>query len=115
VVETVRGVDFVVLVTEPTPFAFHDLQLALQTMHTLGLPCSVVLNRAGTDGDATRSYCRDRRIPILAEIPDDLRLAKASSAGLIAVDVLPDLVPLFQQLLSNIHERVRGKALQWAS
>jgi MinD superfamily P-loop ATPase len=109
VVETVRGVDFVMLVTEPTPFAFHDLTLAVETMQTLDLPCGVVVNRAGLNGEVTRSYCRDRRIPIFAEIPDDMRLAKACSGGLIAVDVLPDLVPLFQQLLRDVSERACQK------
>jgi MinD superfamily P-loop ATPase len=112
VVETVRGADFVVLVTEPTPFAFHDLKLAIQTMHTLGLPSGVVINRAGLDDAETRCYCRVRQIPILAEIPDDLRLAKASSGGLMVVDVFPDLVPLFRQLLDTVKEQVRGKTLQ---
>jgi MinD superfamily P-loop ATPase len=115
VVETVRGVDFVVLVTDPTPFAFHDLKLALQTMQTLGLPCGIVINRAGMDGAETRSYCRDQQIPVLVEIPDDLRLARACSVGLIAVDVRPDVVPLFQQLLSRVSERVRQRKLQSVS
>jgi MinD superfamily P-loop ATPase len=105
-VETVRGVDFVVLVTEPTPFAFHDLKLAVETMQTLGLPCGVVVNRAGSHVDATRAYCRGQQMSVLAEIPDDLRLAKACSDGLIAVDVLPDLVPVFQQLLTAVEQAV---------
>lgn len=115
VVESVRGADFVVLVTEPTPFAFHDLKLAVATMHTLGLPSGVVINRAGLDDAETRSYCQARQIPILAEIPDDLRLAKASSGGLMAVDVFPDLVPQFQQLLGAVTEQVRGRVIQSAS
>jgi MinD superfamily P-loop ATPase len=106
VVETVRGVDFVVLVTEPTPFAFHDLKLAVETMQTLGLPCGVVVNRTGAHGESTRSYCRGQGIPVLAEIPDDLTLAKACSSGLIAVDVLPDLVPVFRQLLTAVEKAV---------
>jgi MinD superfamily P-loop ATPase len=106
VVETVRGVDFVVLVTEPTPFAFHDLKLAVETMQTLGLSCGVVINRAGAGRAETRSYCRAQEIRVLAEIPDDLRLAKACSGGLIAVDVLPDLVPVFRQLLTAVEQAV---------
>ncbi len=140
-VETVRGVDFVVLVTEPTPPAFQELKLAIETMQTLGLRSGVVINRAGPDGTGagyqqcwlsppgepggamrcdpatqpriseigrkTRAYCRVRQIPILAEIPDDLRFAQASAGGLMAAGVCADLVPLFEQLLGAIRGRMQ--------
>jgi MinD superfamily P-loop ATPase len=106
VVETVRGVDFVVLVTEPTPFAFHDLKLAVETMQTMGLSCGVVINRVGSHVEATRAYCRGQGIPVLAEIADDLRLAKACSGGLIAIDVLPNVGPVFRQLLTAVDRAV---------
>ena len=50
VIEAVRGADFVILVTEPTPFGFHDLKLAVEMVRVLKLPFGVVINRAGLDG-----------------------------------------------------------------
>ena len=35
VVETIRGADYLLLVTEPTPFGLHDLRLAVQLAEDL--------------------------------------------------------------------------------
>ena len=102
VIEAVRGADFVILVTEPTPFGFHDLKLAVEMVRALRLPFGVVLNRASLDGQETRSYCTARRIPILREIPDDRRLAEAYSRGAIACEALPEYKAMFTGLLKLV-------------
>ena len=38
--------DFIVLVTEPTPFGLHDLRIAVDAVSQLGVPMGVVLNRS---------------------------------------------------------------------
>lgn len=102
VIEAVRGSDFVLLVTEPTPFGLHDLKLAVETMRALRLPCGVVVNRAGHADAEVRAYCRARRVPILAEVPDDRRLAEAYSRGEMAADALPEYETIFRALLDTI-------------
>ncbi|OHB73242.1 MAG: (4Fe-4S)-binding protein [Planctomycetes bacterium RBG_13_63_9] len=102
VIEAVRGVDFVVLVTEPTPFGFHDLKLAVEMVRALKLPCGVVINRAGLDGSDMRSYCSTQRIPILREMPDDRELAEAYSRGEMACEALPKYESMFAGLLETI-------------
>ncbi|MBN1588571.1 MAG: ATP-binding protein [Pirellulales bacterium] len=102
VIEAVRGADFVVLVTEPTPFGFHDLKLAVEMVRVLKLPMGVVINRAGSAGEETLAYCAAKHIPILQEIPDDRRLAEAYSRGLMACDALPDYESLFANLLKSV-------------
>ena len=102
VIEAVRGADFVVLVTEPTPFGFHDLKLAVEVIRVLGIPLGVVVNRADLDGRPTRAYCAARRIPILLEIPDDRRIAEAYSRGELACDALPEYKETFRGLLESI-------------
>ncbi|HUT95270.1 MAG TPA: ATP-binding protein [Thermoguttaceae bacterium] len=106
VIESVRGADFVLLVTEPTPFGFHDLKLAVQMVDALGLPCGVVINRATLDGHQMRSYCAARRIPILEEIPDDRRLAEAYSRGELACEALPEYDSKFLRLLETVAEQI---------
>ena len=101
VIEAVRGADFVVLVTEPTPFGFHDLKLAVEMVRALRLPVGVVVNRAGLDGSETRSYCSAQRIPILGEIPDDRELAEAYSRGEMACEALPKYESMFADLLET--------------
>jgi MinD superfamily P-loop ATPase len=80
-VETLRGADFAVLVTEPTPFGLHDLKLAVQTAQEMDIPCGVVVNRAGIGDSGVNDYCVAEKIPILLEIPDNRLIAEACSRG----------------------------------
>ncbi len=102
VIATLRETDYVVLVTEPTPFGLHDLRLAVAVVRELRLPFGVVVNRAGSGDDRVQDYCRDEWIPVLAEIPDDRRIAEAYSRGEMMVDTLPEYRVLFQTLWANI-------------
>ncbi|MGC8642063.1 MAG: ATP-binding protein, partial [Isosphaeraceae bacterium] len=89
VVTTLRGTDFVVLVTEPTPFGFHDLQLAVDMVRELRIPFGVVVNRVGIGDDRVHAYCNEQNIPVLLEIPDDRRIAEVYSRGELIVESLP--------------------------
>jgi len=102
VIESVRGCDFVLLVTEPTPFGLNDLQLAVEMVRALGMRFGVVINRAGLGQDETRQYCRNQRIDILMEIPDDRRVAEAYSHGEMASTSVPGYASDFEKLLNAI-------------
>lgn len=106
VIESLRDSDFVVLVTEPTPFGLHDLKLAVEMVRALKLPCGVVINRAGIGDRRTHSYCQQARIKLLAEIPDDRRIAEAYSRGELICDALPDYAALFSKLLHEVTQEV---------
>jgi MinD-like ATPase involved in chromosome partitioning or flagellar assembly len=101
-IETVRGCDYVLLVTEPTPFGLHDLRLALEVANILKLRCGVVVNRAQPGADETRELCGQARVPILAEIPDAVVIAKAYSQGQLAIEAVPGLQRIFDQLLLRL-------------
>ena len=102
VVATLRETDYVVLVTEPTPFGLHDLKLAVEVVRELRIPFGVVINRADCGDGRTRAFCREAWIPVLAEIPDDRRIAEAYSRGELAVDALAEYRDVFAQLWSRI-------------
>jgi MinD superfamily P-loop ATPase len=102
VVTTVRKTDFVLLVTEPTPFGLSDLKLAVEMVRELKIPLGVVVNRVGIGDDRVHAFCKDEGIPILAEIPDDRRIAEAYSRGHLIVDALPEYRGLFDDLLERI-------------
>lgn len=105
VVATLHGADFAVLVTEPTPFGLHDLKLAVAVTREMKLPFGVIINRATTGDSRIHDYCRAEQIQILAEIPDDRRIAEALSKGKLLVEELPEYRPLFQQLAEKIMKR----------
>jgi len=109
VIATLRDVDFVVLVTEPTPFGLHDLKLAVETVRELGTHFGVVINRVGVGDDRVLTYCIAEAIPILAEIPDDRRIAEAYSRGELIVDALPEYRGLFLYLIGKTMQKPAEK------
>jgi MinD superfamily P-loop ATPase len=102
VMESVRGADLVLLVTEPTPFGLNDLGLAVEMVEALHLPLAVVINRAGSGDRKTYEYCQRRGIPIWAEIPDDRRVAEAYSRGELASDAVPAFRAVIEQILDRV-------------
>lgn len=102
VVATIRGSDFALLVTEPTPFGLHDLKLAVETVREVGIPFGVAVNRMGVGDDRVHRYCADEKIPILLEIPDDRRIAEAYSRGKLIVDALPEYRALFEGFAKDV-------------
>lgn len=101
VIATLRETDFVVLVTEPTPFGLHDLKIAVEMVRELGIPSGVVVNRMGIGDDRVHVYCREQKIPIILEIPDDRRIAEAYSRGELIVESLPEYRGLFLDLIEK--------------
>lgn len=106
VIESVRGSDYVVLVTEPTPFGLNDLKLAVEMARDLRLPVGIVINRARFDDNETHKYARHEGIEILAEISDDRRVAEAYSRGALACDAIIEFRASIQVLLSRIQQQV---------
>jgi MinD superfamily P-loop ATPase len=106
VVEAVRGSDFCLLVTEPTPFGFHDLTLAVDMVKALGIPCGVILNRAGGTYSRVEEYCLQKDIPLLMSIPLDVEIARLYSKGITLVKGMPEWREKFLELFHNIEEIV---------
>jgi MinD superfamily P-loop ATPase len=102
VIEAIRGVDFCLLVTEPTPFGLNDLKLAVGMVEELKLPFAVVINRSDLGDDGVQRYCDEEGIEVILEIPDDRRIAETYSTGSMIVDALPEYRNDFLRLSENI-------------
>ncbi|HBD07959.1 MAG TPA: (4Fe-4S)-binding protein, partial [Syntrophobacteraceae bacterium] len=107
-VNAVIDSDVIVLVTEPTPFGCYDFQLAWEAFTPLGKPMGAVVNRAGLGNDDIYRFCREKGLPILAEIPFDRSIAEAYARGRIIAEVSSELKATFVSLLG----RIRGLATQ---
>jgi MinD superfamily P-loop ATPase len=108
VVETVRGADYVLMVTEPTPFGLHDLRIAVQVARDeMRLPVGVVINRVGVGDRGVETYCAQEGLPILMRIPLDRRIAEAYSDGVPLVEALPEYREQFVDLYRRIEQEVR--------
>jgi len=110
VVESIRGSDFCLLVTEPTPFGLNDLILAVEVVRKLEIPCGLILNRAGVGDRKVEEYCLKENIPVLLTIPLDTRIAGYYSRGIPLVEGIPQWRGHFLELF----DRVRGMAISQA-
>ena len=110
VIASIKGSDFCVLVTEPTPFGLNDLELAVEVVFELKIPAGVVINRSDIGDLAVKEFCERRSIPILMEIPEDRQIAEAYSRGEMIIDVLPEYNAKFQDLFTRIKSILNGSA-----
>jgi len=110
VVEAVKDSDFCLLVTEPTPFGLNDLILAVETVRQLGIPCGIVLNRAGVGDGKTEEYCQKENIPILLTIPLKTEIAGFYSRGIPLVEGMPQFKNSFLELFDKIVEIVNERS-----
>jgi len=111
VVESMRGSDFILLVTEPTPFGLHDLKLTVQVVEELKIPAAVVVNRDGIDNGELDIYCQKVGLPILLRIPMQRQIAAVLANGRPLVAAFPEYIPRFRKLYMNIRS-LAHEALQ---
>lgn len=102
VIAAMRGADFVLMVTEPTPFGLHDLTLAVEAVKILGIPHGIVINRSDMGDDRVREYALKEKIPILMEIPFDRKIAEQYSKGQLIAEVWPEWKEFFRELFQRI-------------
>jgi len=106
VIAAMKGADFVLMVTEPTPFGLHDLKLAVEAVKILDIPCGLVINRSDMGDDRVRAYAEQENLPVLMEIPFDRRIAEAYSRGALIIEAMPDWKAKFLELYCRIEEIV---------
>jgi len=98
VIASVKGSDFCILVTEPTPFGLNDLILSVEVLRKLNIPFGVVINRSDIGDDKVDVYCREENIPILMRIPFDREIASLYSRGIPIVQEKKEYVKKFEQI-----------------
>lgn len=106
VIEAVRETDFVILVTEPTPFGLNDLALAVEMVRALKLPFGVIINRSDSGDDRVEKYCQQENIDILMRVPFDRRLAESYATGGVPLADNPDYADCLRAMHRDIGERI---------
>jgi len=103
-VEAVKGSDFSLLVTEPTPFGLNDLRLSVEILREMNIPVGVVINRAGIGDIGVEAYCREENLPLLMTLPFDREIAVAYSEGIPLVEAKPAYKEKFLELYTKVQE-----------
>jgi len=106
VIAAIKAADFLLLVTEPTPFGLNDLKLAVETARLMQIPFGIVINRSDVGDGRTAEYAEAENIPILMEIPDKRDIAEAYSNGILMVEALPEMKEKFRSLYQNVLGRI---------
>jgi len=106
VIETLKGVDYALLVTEPTPFGLHDLKLAVGVVKELGLPAGVVVSKDGIGTDELDRYLEEEGLPVHLRIPMDRRIAESYARGTPLVEAFPEWEERFAKLAEAIAAQV---------
>jgi len=107
VIEAIKGSNFCILVTEPTPFGLNDLTLAVKVLKKIKIPFGVVINRSDLGDKKTDKYCEIGNIPVLMRIPFKKEIALAYSKGIPIIEALPEYKEKFQALFKKIEKYIR--------
>ena len=107
VIASMKDTDFVLLVTEPTPFGLHDLKLAVGAVEILDIPLGLVINRSDLGDSKVKEYAHEMGLPILMEIPFNREIAEAYSRGEMLVELMPEWKDRFLELYHKIETIIK--------
>lgn len=103
-INTVYGVDYVILVAEPTPFGLYDLKLATDVVRRMGIPFGIVINKSNEHDAIIDTWAKENAVSVLSRVPEDVRIAQAYSRGEIIVETLPETEAYFAPVADLIYE-----------
>lgn len=107
-IATVDKADYVVLVTEPTPFGLNDLKLAAETLKKMSKPFGAIVNKSGLGNNDVYKWLEDNNIQLLMEIPFDRKIARVYSEGKLLTDLNEKYREKFLTLYSRIKEDLKN-------
>jgi MinD superfamily P-loop ATPase len=102
VIEAMKDMDFVLLVAEPTPFGLHDVDLVVQTVKQLNIPCGLVINKAEKNNSLIEEYCKQNNIDIIGKIDQQIEIAKSYARSELISESIEGMDKIFQQILQKI-------------
>jgi len=105
VVETVADADFIVLVTEPTPFGLHDLKITVELLEELRKPYGVIINKAGLGDRRVYSFLNEKKIELLGEIPFNRKYAESYSNGELLKNIPQNMLEVYRNIADKIIEK----------
>jgi MinD superfamily P-loop ATPase len=103
-IECMKHADVIIMVTEPTPFGLHDLKAAISIALDFNKPTALVINRAGRENKELDDFIKEKNIPILTEIPNDMDIARNYSRGNLILKSLPAYRQNFIRISTGIEE-----------
>jgi MinD superfamily P-loop ATPase len=103
VMESIRNAEFCILVTEPTPFGLHNMNMVYRLVTLMGKKCGVIINKADSN-TLIEDFCKKKKLPVLARIPFSREIARANGAGNILSETKPEYKMIFKNILGSLQE-----------
>ena len=105
----VSGCDYTILVTEPTPFGLHDLNIAVQTVRKMEIPFGVIINRSDAGDNRVVEYCKKEHIDLLLEVKEEMRIAQGYSRGMSLIESAQEYQKDFISVLKTIEQALERR------
>ncbi len=110
VVTTTADADYIILVTEPTPFGLHDLKLTVDLLRELEKPFGVIVNKAGLGNRDVYDYLEKEDIELIGEIPFDKKYASGYARGELLSHIPEKMENIYRQIVQDLKEKVSDYA-----
>ena len=105
VVETVSDADYIILVTEPTPFGLHDLKLMLALVREINKPLGVVINKSNLGNRDLYNFLEEEDVEILSEIPFSRAYASQYAQADLFNNILDEVGAAHMQILEKLAQK----------
>lgn len=103
VVETVANADYIILVTEPTPFGLHDLKITVELLKDLQKPFGVIVNKAGLGNNEVYRFLTENHIDLLGKIPFSKEYAANYASGNMLKDIPQEIENCYTEILDKLN------------
>ena len=110
VVNTIESCDYVVLVTEPTPFGINDLKLTLDVIKDLKKDVGLVINKWDEKNLLAEKFAEENNLEIIGKIPFKKEIAKFYSKGELIQNLSDDIKNEFNMIAEKIIWRIYGES-----
>jgi MinD superfamily P-loop ATPase len=115
-IEAITDTDYTLVVTEPSPFGVHDLNMVVEMLKKVDQPFSVIINRAEEDSNyLIEDYCRENNINILMKVPFSRKIAELYSRGKAFVGEIEGWENKFKNLYEDIVEEVKNNERNYSN
>jgi len=101
VINAIKGSDYVLLVTEPTPSGLHDLKLAVEALKKMKIQHGIIINRSENKDEIIEEYCKKEKLNIVLKIPFTKEAAEIYSKGNLLVIESPKYRKLFEEFINT--------------
>jgi MinD superfamily P-loop ATPase len=102
VVETVANADYIILVTEPTPFGLHDLKITVELLKDLQKSFGVIVNKAGLGNDDVYHFLAENQIELLGKIPFAKEYAASYAEGNILNNIPEEIKNTYLDIIKKL-------------